>query len=631
MEVRRSNGALGPVVLFVAGLVLVFLGERVFSAITGARWVLTGGGFGLVVAYFALRIVGGNEGEPERRSVNRLLAVFAFVAILALGIEFLTTEAGERLIGLAQATTEKRDRFEAIAIVTWITLLMVGTLPILFAEAALFPMRHAQRIEARRVLSAEAAGLTLALAAVYGGLFTYAAGEFDIKADFSYFRTARPSESTKNIINNLSDPLKVVGFFPQLSDVGREVNGYLKDLAKGSPRVTVEMHDRLLEPKLAKDTKVTQDGVLVIMKGADQQTFTIGDDMEKVRPKLKTLDTDFQKVLLKAIRPSRVAYLTTGHGEINEEPGPDGRAASGVRKLFESQNYSVKDLGLTQGLGTEIPSDATVVVVLGPARPFLPGELATLKKYALGGGHLLLALDPDSKADLDPLAEVAGLTTNPIVLANERAHLQHRFNNSDRAILVTNKYSSHASISTLSRNAGHAPIVLPGAASLDKRHETDPSFKVDFTIKSLDGTFADANGDFIFQDGEKKSTFNLGAAVSRPVPDAKAGKDKTPPEMRLFVLGDADALTDAAFGNEPNIMLFIDAIRWLGGEESFTGAIATTEDVKIEHTRQKDLVWFYGTIFAVPAAVLMLGLAYGRRRGRRVAAEPAPKVLGSTG
>ena len=71
-------------------------------------------------------------------------------------------------------------------------------------------------------------------------------------------------------------------------------------------------------------------------------------------------------------------------------------------------------------------------------------------------------------------------------------------------------------------------------------------------------------------------------------------------ETRIFVIGDADAFSDAVFGNEANAMLFIDAIRWLGGEESFIGAIATTEDVKIEHTKQKDLVLFYGTIFAFP-------------------------------
>ncbi|HEX2881342.1 MAG TPA: hypothetical protein VHO25_17560, partial [Polyangiaceae bacterium] len=52
---------------------------------------------------------------------------------------------------------------------------------------------------------------------------------------------------------------------------------------------------------------------------------------------------------------------------------------------------------------------------------------------------------------------------------------------------------------------------------------------------------------------------------------------------------------------------------WLGGEESFTGEVNTEEDVRIEHSQQKDLAWFYGTIFGVPGLVLAGGLIVSRR------------------
>jgi hypothetical protein len=263
-------------------------------------------------------------------------------------------------------------------------------------------------------------------------------------------------------------------------------------------------------------------------------------------------------------------------------------------------------------------------VVLGPSRPFLPGEIATLKKYADGGGHLLLALDPDAKVDLDPLAEIAGLTFSPVILANDKQHLRRRFNDSDRTILVTNRFSSHASISTLSRNSGRAHLVFAGASALDKRPGADSSFKIDFTVKSLSDTFGDTNGDFQYQDSEKRTTHNLAAAISKML-NPHADNFKTVQETRMFVIGDADALSDAVFGNDANVILFIDAIRWLGGEESFTGAISTTEDVKIEHTKQKDLVLFYGTIFVVPSLVLGAGLLLSRRkRSRAVVQAPAP-------
>jgi hypothetical protein len=594
---------------YVAGLVLVFLGERVLAATPGVRWVLTGAGIGLILAYTLLRGMVSVSGAPQRRGVERMLAILAVVTLLALGLELLTTEAGERLVGLAKATAETRDRFEGIAIAVWITLLATSATTVLFAEWALFPMRRSDRIETRRVFAAAAAGLTLGLAASYGTLLTYVAGELEIKADYSYFKTSQPSDSTRKIVTGLGEPIKIVAFFPQVNDVGREVWGYLRSLAKSSPRLTVEMHDRLLEPQLAKDSKVTQDGVLVLMKGPTMESITIGFEMDKVKGKLKTLDGDLQKVLLKLARPARTAFLTTGHGELNEKASDlEGRAASLAKKVLESQNYSVRDLGFEQGLGSEVPKEATMVLVIGPSRSFLPGELPTLKKYLDGGGHVMFALDPEAKIDLEPFAELVGLTVIPGVLAHDRLHFARRYNDSDKTIIGTNRFSSHASVSTLSKSSQHALVIFPGAAGLDKRAGADAALKIDFAVKSMPDTYADANGDFVYQNSEKKTIFNLAAAVSKTV-----GTGKDAPEMRAFVVGDADALSDAAFSNEANIYLFIDAIRWLGGEESFAGAPSVTEDKKIEHTRQQDLVWFYGIIIGIPSIVLALGLLYAKR------------------
>jgi hypothetical protein len=608
-----------PLIVYLGGLVLVFLGERVFPTISAARMTLSGAGFALVVGYLVLRLKSSGD---SRRAMDRLLAIFALLTVVALVLSFFTTDNGERLIGLSKTMVAKREKFETVATIVWVSLLALSALPILFAERALLPMRRAENVESRRVLSAEAAALTLALAAIYGALFTYAAGELNLKADYSYFRTSKPGDSTRNMVRELQEPVKVMLFFPPLNEVGREVTSYLKDLTPLSPKFTYEMHDRLLEPSLAKDWKVTQDGMVVLGRGANQQPLAVGADMEAARAKLKTFDNDFQRSLLKASRETRNVLFTTGHGEMSYMAGTE-RSAPGLRRLLESQNYAIRDLGLAQGLGTEVPKDASIVAVLGPTAPFLPGELETLKKYLEKGGHLLLVLDPEAKVDLDPLANLVGLSFDPTILANDKIHLRRRFNDSDRAILVTNRYSSHASVSSLSRNSTRMPVVFGGAGSIEKRQGADPELRFDFTVKAMTDTFADANGDFQYQSGEKKAGFALAGAVWKTI-NGGGGDAKNAPEMRAYVITDADALSDFFLGNEPNDFLFVDAIRWLGGEESFAGAVASSEDVRIEHTKQKELVWFYGTIFLVPFLVLGLGLVYGRRvRGKPSLAPPA--------
>ncbi|HLM76445.1 MAG TPA: Gldg family protein, partial [Polyangiaceae bacterium] len=593
----------------------------IFGTFDRLRYLFTG--LGVLGAVFAtvLRFVLSGRRTGERRAVERTLALFSLGGLVALVVYFATTETGRKLFGIAKASAETRARVDTAGTILWVVLVIVAVVPLLFGERALAPMRRAPHIEARRVRAATIAGLSLALAATYCALFTYAAGELDLKADYSYFRTARAGESTKNIVKSLTEPLKVTAFYPQLNEVGTEVEGYLRDLAAGAPNFQVEVQDRLMVPALAKEAKVTQDGVIVLQRAGTRELVTIGSEMKTAAAKLKSLDVDFQKALLKVMRSQRTAYLTVAHGEVNEAAaaapgGVEGRTAKGFRKLLESQNYVVKDLGLAQGLGSEIPPDAFLVVVLGPSKEFLPEEIGALKRYADRGGKLFLGLDPDGKADLSALADVVDLTWDPVPLATEKNLVRRRYNPSDRGILVTTRYSSHASVSTLSRNAQRAPVIFPNASQLDKKQGSDA--KVDFVIKSLPDAFTDANGNFEHdKETEKTGTYNLAAAVSKPAAGAAAGKDdKQQNEMRAFVMADADAATDAALGHEPNIVLVLDALRWLGGEESFSGAVSSAEDVRIEHTKEKDLIWFYATIFGAPAVVLAVGLGIVRRTRR---------------
>ncbi|WP_437994541.1 Gldg family protein [Sorangium sp. So ce145] len=614
----RAGGWMVPA--YAGALLALFLGERVVPTIEWLRYALSGLGFLTLVLVTALRFATAVRESGERRAVERALAILSALGVVAVAAYFTTTDAGQAMVGVSRAAPELRGRIDAATTVAWVALLVMATVPLFFGEAALAPMRRAERIEGRRVRAATLSGLTLGFAAVYSALFVFAASKLDLKADFSYYRTARPGESTKRVAESLTAPLKITAFYPQQNEVGAEVEGYLREVKAASPQITVEVQDRLLVPALAKEAKVTQDGVIVLSRDGSRETLTVGSDIKSAGAKLKSLDADFQKVLLKVIRPQRTAYLTVGHGELNESASsPEGRTTKNLRKLLESQNYVVKDLGLAQGLGSEIPKDASVVIVLGPQKAFLPEEVAALKRHAEEGGHLLLALDPDAKVDLDPLAGAVGLTWKPEVLANDRVYVRRRYNDSDQAMLVTTRYSSHASVSTLSRHAQQAPTIFPGASSLDKRE--DGGLKIDFVVRSLGETFADANGNFKFDaGGEKRSVYNLAAAVSKEL--AHGGDDKEKKELRAFVVADADVFSDAAFRNEPNIVLALDALRWLGGEESYAGEITTSEDVRIEHTKEKDQVWFWATILVAPAMVLGLGL-FITRRGRRASGRRA--------
>ena len=273
---------------------------------------------------------------------------------------------------------------------------------------------------------------------------------------------------------------------------------------------------------------------------------------------------------------------------------------------------------MAQGLANDVPEDASLVIVHGPTQAFTPEELSSLERFAARGGKLLVALDPDAKGDMAPLANLAGLAFDPTTLATTDQFFVPRHRNaSDKANLITNRFSSHASVSTLSRVSARAVVLMPITGSLEKK-QTDA--KIDFVLRSSAGTFGDKNGNFELDGDEKKATFNLGAAVSKPLGE-NVNKDKVkgPAETRMIVFADADCISDLALGvAETNQILFVDAVRWLNGDESFSGEIATSEDVRIQHTKQKDVFWFYGTIIGAPALLLGAGILVTRRTRRAV-------------
>jgi hypothetical protein len=116
-----------------------------------------------------------------------------------------------------------KTRVSELLTVAFVALAVVATLPMIFAETALRPMRNSPHPESRRVRAAAGAGLTLALAAVYLTLLAYAASGVKLDVDFSYFKTSRPSESTIKLAKALPDPIRVIAFFPPVSEVKNEV------------------------------------------------------------------------------------------------------------------------------------------------------------------------------------------------------------------------------------------------------------------------------------------------------------------------------------------------------------------------------------------------------------------------
>jgi hypothetical protein len=613
-----------PSVLYGVGLLAIYLGERVIE-VGKASIAVTVVGLLLVLAGLGLRLQDARVAPPHRQAAERWLVACQAAGLLALVLYFFNSTLTFQLTG---RTLEQRlPRVSAILTSLWPALLVAASLPVLFGELSLATMKRAPVLDLPRVKAAMLSALGLSFALVFCFAVSYVASERDVKADLSYFRTARAGEATRKLVRSLDKPVHIYLFFPPANEVREEVESYFADLTRESRQLVVEQYDVALHPAKARELSVSGNGTVVVARDALREQIAIPMQLESARSQLKVLDQEVHKRIIGVSRPNRVAYFVQGHEERTFEAMGEHDQRPGVRVLKDllvDQNYQPKELGMAQGLGSDVPADAGIVLIIGPRKPFLKQETDALLRYLDRKGRLFIALDPDSGITLDELLAPVSLKYVPVTLANDKVFVKMTYQHADRINIATGSYSSHPSVSTVGRFGLRAPLVMFGAGHLVKNDKGAVGIvNVDFTVHADPGTWNDINGNFEFDSKtELRAGYELGAAANKRNASALAPED----EARVFVLADSDAVGDFLLTRSVgNGYLVRDVARWLGGEESISGTISTEEDVPVTHTRKQDLYWFYSSIFAAPALVLVAGFLMTRRR------RPAKKVAAPTG
>jgi hypothetical protein len=635
---------------FGIGLLFFFLGERFFGHLVGARFVLTGVGVLLILGITAVRAWTTSSSGGARRRVERALLLCHLGTVLALVLYVLTTDWGQAKLGL---TDTAAAHFHGAMTVVYLAVLVASLVPLLMAELSLGTALRTgfdvQRdgggdeeagVEYLRDRELGWSGLSVGLAMSFLMVTCQVADQRNVQRDVSYFKTSSPGESTVKMVASSSDPMKVLLFFPDANEVKDQVRGYFQAVA-ATGRLAVEVHDRLADAEIAGKYKVVKDGTVVLLRGTGDkeksQTIDIDPDISKARTstsKLRNLDREVNSTLLKVLRDKRRAYLLVGHGEFNDPESVPAELKGRIgqhgttqfKKRLADLNYEVKNLGLFD-LAKDVPDDATIVIALAPTVPLQPAEWAALERYLDRGGHLLLALDPNGNPSLGTLEGKLALKMLPGHLTDEdqgRFVTVHR-TLSDRRAVLTNQFSAHASTTSLSRNPDR-PVIFNDAGALDDAPYTgkpEQAPKKTFTIRSQDSSFLDLNDNFTFDAAtEKKQRWNLAAAV-------EGAKDGSKDGYRALVLTDADLFADITLRDPLGRAVFLmwaevtgingvieDMIRWLGGEEVFSGEIVSEDDKPIQHTKNQDVVWFMLTIVGFPLLVLTLGLLGTTRRRR---------------
>lgn len=285
------------------------------------------------------------------------------------------------------------------------------------------PMSAPHRSTGLRV-TLQIAAATVITACVIG----WSSGHFR-RYDFSRSQRFELSNQTKQTLWFLASPAKVIVYFsPTSSAIGSELYGDImallreyQFLAHGRRDLNVEQVDPLRNPARARDLQAKYrfsgaENVLIVEYGgrstviptAEMGEYDTAPTEFGERPRLVAFRGEqvLTSTLISLTQPSssRKTYFLQGHGE--GLPGVPPLQIVGQN--LKRQNITPSPLNLSSG--TPVPSDAALVVIAGAHFDPLPEELASLRNYWKGGGHLLVLLDPTGETPgLDTLLDEAGI------------------------------------------------------------------------------------------------------------------------------------------------------------------------------------------------------------------------------
>ncbi|MHB1006208.1 MAG: GldG family protein [Chloroflexota bacterium] len=434
------------------------------------------------------------------------------------------------------------------------------------------------------------AALMMAVFVVIVGLLNFLAARHSVRWDLTESGTYTLSPQTIQILSNLKNPVKVLGFYTAQSDALRvQAEDLLREYESYTDKVTHEMVDLDQKPTLAQQYQIRAEGLLFLSGGKRQEV-------------LGTSESDFTNGILKltSAEQKKVGFVV-GHGERALDTAGNASYQQAKRAL-EQDNYATTTVNLLSG---PVPDGMAAVILAGPSKPLADQERQTLRDYLKKGGKVMLLYDPGVDAQLDDLLVAYGISMgHDLVIDTARALYP------DPGVPVVSEYGWSPITKDLPQT------VFPGAAALTTPVTPPAGVTVTPLARTSDKSWATKDPQNPnYKDGDSKGPLTLAAAVEANVDGTGQAQVTSNQEesantrkTRLVIVGDTDFASDAFLRMAGNQDLFVNSVNWLTQSEDLIAIRPKPpENHEVLLTQsQTNLVWF-SSIVLLPLLVLGAG------------------------
>jgi len=441
------------------------------------------------------------------------------------------------------------------------------------------------RGQRRRLLASGSLGVGLLLIATLLVMVNYLGWKYHQRLDWTSSRIYSLSQKSLGVLADLSQDVEIIAFVSPGSDLHAATTELLTRYEAASTRLRVRFVDVERNPAEAQALidryDVTSAGTLVVESEGDRRSIAEADlaeyDYSMMQYGQPARITDFkgEQVLTGAIlallegRKPRILF-TTGHGEA-ELGDQASRGLSQAQELLGHDNFEMEPW---PSLGqTAVPEGTDLIVVAGPRIPFAEPELLLLDSFLVGGGRLILMLDPilgedgledsgfhdwlrDRGVALGRNVVVDGANKLPFYSA------ETFFANvwGDHPITEALAEAQYPVLFSLARDVRATAEAVPGT-QVAELLRTSPSAWGETSLRRLDAVAKDEADDA----GPLVLAVAVEIAAESPPPDS----DSVPPTAslpiggRLVVFGDSDFATNAQLANGGNPTLLLNTLNWL--------------------------------------------------------------------
>ncbi|HUG34201.1 MAG TPA: Gldg family protein [Anaerolineales bacterium] len=386
-------------------------------------------------------------------------------------------------------------------------------------------------------------------------------------------------------IETLPEPIHATAFFSQNqgTESAEKLLSNLK--ANSSGRFDYEFLDPDRNPALVQELGITGDGKVLLTMG------------ERTEIAASATEDEILRAMIRLINPEeRVVYFLTGHGESGtDQANEDNTAFTRAKTTLESKNYVIRTLNLLAE--NEVPEDADLIIIGGPAQPVTANEVRLLRNYLNGGGSIFVMENPVPLTDFgdspDPLADMLlddwGISLNSDVVID--------LENADPGIAVGAYYDSVHPI-TRKMNALVTFFPLTRSLSLVNTVENVQVFPL---IQTTERSWGETD---ITNPG-----FDEGVEVPGPMILLAAGEN-TSTGGRVVVFGTSQFASDQYFDSYGNGDLFANSVDWAAEQENLTNITPKQSIARtfLPASQGRILFLMFISACAIPGIFLALGI-----------------------